>query len=172
MAQTTLETLKNMRTLLSEPKSWLQGNFAAKLFVDPRNPGKQIPVWIDTSDPFAEGYVESWLREDAQCFCLIGAGLRVTQAHDWKGFLRWESEIQQTLEQLGRGQSIPYFNDLHDTTHKDVLQVLDQTIARVEEEENAPKCPKCGTPFEKLMWYSCNLDDCPSGLGSDVTMKV
>lgn len=172
MTQTTLETLKAMRCLLSEPKSWFKGNFAANLVEDPTNSGNQIHVQLG-GYASEEGYVEPWLRDDAQCFCLIGAGLRVTQARDWDYYLPWESEIKQTLrESSGNHPAIPFFNDWHETTHEDVLKILDQTIARVEKEENAPKCPKCGTPLHKIMWYSCALEDCPSGLGSDVTMKV
>ena len=108
----TIEILEGMLKLLKKPGGWMQGSFSN---------GKYT----------YKGKKPSWSDPQATCFCLIGAGLNVTQAEMWKDTELWEKEIEKTLN----GQSVPGFNDKRSTTHADVIRVLNQTIERLKKEQ-------------------------------------
>lgn len=44
--------------------------------------------------------------------------------------------------------------------------LMDNELRQSFDEDNLPKCPKCGIRLAKEMWFSCQNNPCPSGLGS------
>ena len=122
---TTLDTLKQMRELLTDPNNWYQGTFAGY-----RNAsGSTQAVGSKTLYP-------SWLNSQVNCWCMLGAGLKVTQAVCLCE-PTWEVEIRKTIRNTTIYESIPAFNDDPHTTHADVLVVLDKTIQRLEAQHAA-----------------------------------
>jgi hypothetical protein len=102
---TTLETLKAARQTLTPLEAWTKGD----------NARDQDGARVDPQDP------------RATCWCLIGA---IAMQGHYSSVASYE--IRQTLVKDGRCDSIAAFNDDPDTTHDDVLGLLDKTIARLE----------------------------------------
>lgn len=131
----TLKVLREMRVTLAKPEAWFQGGFAGyigeqgdKIRIDPSHASERM-----------------WLVADADCFCLIGAGLRAEGARSWRTPI-WEIELLKTVNERGFAsttfgencpfpfRTVPAFNDYPGRTHADVLQVIDRTIERLEGE--------------------------------------
>lgn len=99
------ETLVKARELLSDPEKWAKEDFAYTADEAPVHP----------------------LDPAATCFCLLGALERVTRNRDGLAYLDARQAIRGMLP--GEHDCVPEFNDDPDTTHADVLAVLDKAIA-------------------------------------------
>lgn len=101
---TVLDILTSARAILAEPSSWTQGVYA-------RDKNNEL---TDPDD------------DDATCFCLWGAlkaaASRFPVAPPW--------QVQVDAYNAFGIPDIPEFNDAASTTHADVLNVLDEAIAR------------------------------------------
>lgn len=101
-----LEVLTEARALLADPKAWTQGQFAR---------GR----WGGGVDVLAPG---------AQCFCAVGATMRVDARRSYR------SDVSEALEAVtppGFGDMARY-NDDPITTHADILAIFDRAIAKAE----------------------------------------
>lgn len=99
----TLEILKAARALLTPPEAWAKNDFA-----------------FDSSGNLlapSNKYAVSW--------CATGACIRAG------GKLAAIAAARELSRQLG-GREVFDFNDRDETTHADVLQLFDDTIARLE----------------------------------------
>lgn len=93
-AVTLHETLKAMRDLLSEPERWTKGVCARD----------------------ARGFMTDSVKDNAVCWCLMGAANRVTN-YTWS---------ERELTKFFPGGNIAKFNDR--STHAEVLAKLDDAI--------------------------------------------
>ena len=104
----TKQIITDTKQLLSNPNHWTKGAYARY-----GRDGKQI-----------------WPKEElAKCFCLGGAVIKLTSnASECKaitGLLRG---------QIRRGKkyhTIPQFNDAPETTHKDIIGLLDRALETI-----------------------------------------
>ena len=121
MTVTQLDLVKGTRQILSDPHAWFKGNFYGK--------------WIGKEQmPCQKG--------EAECFCLRGA---ISVAADNVGMRPVEKFVTDSQfakagdalmgaaralfpERCGLASLVETFNDHPDTTHEDVLKVLDRTI--------------------------------------------
>jgi len=92
-----LEVLTSARALISDPARWTQGHAAR-----------------DTSGSFTGA-----TRDDATCWCTIGACVRVADG----GF---SEHVCELLTRAAGTSQIGSFNDTH--THAEVLAMFDQAI--------------------------------------------
>ena len=103
------EFLSRVRALIQGPQSWCKRQFAKN--------DKGEPV-----DPRGR---------NAVMFCLSGACLKEYQGSNARYA---NKEIAETLRSRGEfGGSVVMFNDAEYTTHKDVLNLLDETLFRVKQ---------------------------------------
>lgn len=120
---TPIEVLKGARALIKDPAHWYKGG------------------WIP-SDPYEPDLDEI---EAAECMCVHSAMALTAEVYPgdvcraesptWRA----DREIVKTLRGLCLNDhpfkgNVPAFNDDPRTTHSDMLQVLDVTIARLEAE--------------------------------------
>lgn len=118
--QTTVPVLRAMRDLLSNPDAWTQGVLARDFI------GSEI-------EPLAD---------EARCWCLIGAICKVGHVSIGYGHPAYD-ELLDTLRERDEAAQlviaaemdiedlVPVYNDAQDTTHADVLALIDATIARL-----------------------------------------
>lgn len=103
-----LSALRGARVLLAHSKSWTRYAMART-----RDGKKCYP-----------------LAPEATCWCLEGAVSKAAlQNHDG-GFVRARDLLVELLD----GMSLDAFNDQWETTHRDVLALLDAAIAQAERE--------------------------------------
>jgi hypothetical protein len=109
-----LQALRDIRDLLEPPERWTKGAYAR-------------------TAPYAAGRVEAD-SPHATCWCLEGACWRVT------GEL-YSSPIWQRLNRHVSNHNLAprasNFNDRDETTHRDILELLDKIIAEVIAERTA-----------------------------------
>ena len=107
---TALEGLKKTRELISDEKRWCK-------FADARR---------------EDGVRVSPISESACCYCLTGAMWKVMMED-----LMHESEYQHMVATVKKHANwfghIQKFNDKLSTTHEDVINALDKSIADLEE---------------------------------------
>lgn len=110
MMLTTIQTLQQMRVLLTSSEAWTQREFA-------RN---------------ADGFGCISASQVAVAWCLTGAGKRVSNNSKFS-----MSQAYETLSVItGRNKwGISVFNDDPNTTHAHVLGLLDYAIENLEELE-------------------------------------
>jgi hypothetical protein len=126
MKKPNIETVKAVRTLLSDPRRWHKDDYT------------NVP-WDQPSDLIQQ-------RDNPEaCFCLLGAAYACGDIGDDAEFLYATdsqfnellnpclSHYEQAKDTYG-GFWTPAFNDSDATTHEDVLKVLDCTIKRLEGE--------------------------------------
>jgi hypothetical protein len=106
---TRLDALRNMRKLLSDPATWIKGDYAVNKdgeCIRPEHP-------------------------DACQFCVEGARMRsVAPLEGWDCVLVFR---QLTCALPNGFGNIPAFNDHPDTKHEDVLALIDRAIKKEEE---------------------------------------
>ncbi len=103
----TLEQAKAVRALLDKPEKWAKFTLARDRFgteISPEN-----------------GHAASW--------CMVGAIRSVTNDHD--SSMAFFDALRQTR---GDKETTQSWNDKPSTTYKEVIDVLDRTIARLEQE--------------------------------------
>jgi hypothetical protein len=104
---TTLDVLKDVRELLSDPNHWTKGAYAR-----------------DARDNFREPRAP-----DAVKFCLLGALARF-DASEYEPAL---SRLAVGVQRRGQNATLAQFNDA--SSHEDVLALLDEAIARMKGDE-------------------------------------
>ena len=102
-----IRVLKEARELISKPENWTQGASAR--------------------DSYRVSCESSALR--ATCWCATGAILKTRTMAAY----RFYEPLLETLSAMGQVVGIPRFNDSN--THRAVIKLFDDTIARLEEEE-------------------------------------
>lgn len=103
-----LQILRDLRDLLEPPQNWIKGAYARD----------------------EHGFLAGSTHPLATCWCLSGAVTRVAPSH------QVVARIYRLLARRGF-VSLPEFNDHPDTTHSDVLELLDEAIAEVIAERTA-----------------------------------
>lgn len=101
----TLEAIKAVRKLITDPKHWTQGAFARD----------------------ANGNSTDTCGPNATCWCIAGAITKVDI--DAKGI---NGDIYGELAKSTEGDGIVYVND--NLGHKAILNVINKTITRLEKE--------------------------------------
>lgn len=109
-----LQALRDIRDLLEPPERWTKGAFAR-------------------TAPDAEGRVDAD-SPHATCWCLEGACWRVT-GEPYSSFV-WQ-RLNRYVSDNNLGQRTSNFNDRPETTHRNVLEVLDGVIAEIIAERTA-----------------------------------
>ncbi len=104
----TMDALIALKTLLAEPPSWTKGKSA-------RN---------------AEGNRTEPTRDDAVCWCLLGAIYRITN-YDCNLFI----VINNIMRGLVNNTAITAYNDNPTTTHADILKLIDAAIEQQKSKE-------------------------------------
>lgn len=105
-----LEILRGTRELLSDPSRWTTGaeeRNAAGETSDDAGPEHFVPV----------------------CWCVLGA---TGQVGGFGPSLFADDELRNTLRAETHFSCLDTFNDAPETTHADVLSLIDRTIARLE----------------------------------------
>lgn len=106
---TTIDVLKAARTLLGPASAWIQGNYAQ---------GPHGPVGL-----YARGTCQ---------WCLMGALIACSTPEDAYSAAYFMLSVDSRLPPW---QQLITWNDAPERTHADVLDLLDRTIARIEEEK-------------------------------------
>ena len=102
-----LEILKKSRELLAKPENWIQKC-----------------LWGD-------GKGNSVYSEEAVCFCLDGAIDKVCRSINETCLDEYEMKVVNFLG-FKHLRELYDWNDVPERTHQEVLNLLDQTIARLE----------------------------------------
>lgn len=115
-----LRIITKTRELLSDPGRWTKGRYART----------------------ADGLNVSPHREAATCFCLVGAIKRSTANNDQEDSV--DDAISATLRSRGFFEGVINFNDRPETTHADVLKLLDETAEHLREhtDDQTPARPQ------------------------------
>jgi hypothetical protein len=108
---TALEVLQEARNILESPGRWCQLHYA-------------LNDQGTSTDP---------LDPRAQRFCLLGAIERAAHHLGFPYWTRREPDLLAPLYELVQGP-ITEFNDAPERKHKDILDLLDQTIKKLEED--------------------------------------
>ena len=104
----TREIITGIKQLLSDPDHWTKGAYA-------RYGKDQAPICPD--------------HRSAKCFCLGGALIRLT-----RDTLECTAVADLLRGQMGCGKkyhTIPQFNDAPETTHEDVIGLLDRALETI-----------------------------------------
>lgn len=108
-----IDILKRVRKLLSEPSRWSKkGNFARD----------------------ENGHPVAATAEDAVCWCILGAVMHECEcglfdrSPGGSMFYRIIGKMEEELGIEESGTSLPYWNDIKNTAHADVLNLLDRMI--------------------------------------------
>lgn len=109
MMNTPLRQLKAARKLLTKPEHWTQGSYA-------KGP---------------QGETRSLREPGVVCWCLKGALLHVRDGHETIMDAVLELEATMNSDYM----SVIEYNDYITRTHEDILNLLDETINRLEENE-------------------------------------
>lgn len=112
-----LDELRELRKLLEDPRRWTKGTFARNI----------------------EGFEVSASNPDAVCWCLEGAIAKIVGdeiAASDEGSIFYTPLFNVIAACLStaeiEGSGIAGFNDAEDTTHQDVLNLLDGALEYVE----------------------------------------
>lgn len=109
----TIAVLDAVRDVLSNPDRWTKFELARSRLGDP----------VEPDDP------------SASCWCLQGAISRVVDDSTTRNAAH--QELRVTLALRDRLINLPLiaveYNDQHDTTHADILKLIDDTIRRLRE---------------------------------------
>lgn len=110
----TIAVLDAVRDVLANPERWARRELAYNRLGEP----------VEPREP------------EATCWCLQGAINRVTDNRTAQNIAH--HELRKTLFERGTHLAIPSaaveFNDNPNTTHVDILQLIDDTIARLRTE--------------------------------------
>lgn len=113
----TVTILKEVRDLLSDPARWTRGTAA-------RN---------------RHGYSVDVTEDCATRWCLIGAITKVCASHNngHKAYLAKRAAVYRVMEASLRSLNhkeitLIDFNDVEETTHADILKLLDSTITTLK----------------------------------------
>ena len=104
----TKQIITDMKELLSDPDHWTKGAYA-------RYGKDQAPIWPN--------------HRSAKCFCLGGALIRLT-----RNTIECTAVADLLRGQIRHGKkyyTIPLFNDAPETTHEDVIGVLDKALETI-----------------------------------------
>ena len=104
---TPLEILRGARELLAKPERWTKGECARR----------------------SDGSITFSLDDEATCFCLDGALIRLCGGSHTDLF----HESWEALRSIRPGECPIRFNDHPNTTHADILDLLDRGIAELED---------------------------------------
>ena len=108
-----LDALKAVRALLDKPEKWTQGAYAKT----------RSGIYVASSSP------------NACKWCLSGAINRATQAAPKPVLLA--TRLQSILiDKVGRAKSVCGWNDKDERTYEDVINLLDDCIADLEEHKD------------------------------------
>ena len=114
MSDTATEILRDMREVLSSPDNWTQKSYSRD----------------DHGRPLTD--VES---ADATSWCLDGAFMRCYfQKADLDELGHIAAEVSYILNQVTEGSNYVAFNDSPQTTHADILKLLDDAVGLAERE--------------------------------------
>lgn len=100
-----MSAVQRLRALLTPEKAWTKGAFARDA----------VGSSVRSVDPAAV------------CHCLIGGTLKVTGGAE--DYLTTVVRLDRQVQREGRFHNIAQFNDHPDTTHADVLALLDRVLA-------------------------------------------
>lgn len=108
--RTSLTILKEARELLSDPKRWTKGAMCRV---------------IDTRA------VTGVRHQENLCYCAVGAIELFSNDGPYNDESGKPAELlERELDHRGDGRGVVTFNDHGETTHRDILGLFDDTIAR------------------------------------------
>jgi len=117
-----LQVLQEARQLLSNPDHWFRYGFAGK-----KDGEVKARFYSKNGEP-------SWLHPDANCWCSMGALLKVTKSKIPTCPMKPIFFLSKALDKMGYSSSIAWFNDNISTTHEDILELFDLAIELAKED--------------------------------------